>query len=234
MKKNKIRILVIEDEPDITELLQYNLEREGFTVLSTRDGDRGLSEAISQTPDLILLDLMLPGIDGIEVCRALKKRADTSHIPVIMLTAKGEESDKVLGLGIGADDYITKPFSPRELTARIRAVLRRSQKQETEPANHRIEFDGIVIDAERHEVKVREEPIYFTAAEFRILKALATRPGRVFTRDQLLEKLTGGETYVLDRNIDVHVGTIRKKLGIEGHRITTIRGVGYKFVETDG
>lgn len=226
---NKPKVLVIEDEPDIIELLQYNLEREGFRVFTARDGLSGLKEATARRPALIILDLMLPGVDGLEVCRLLRSKKESENTPIIMLTAKSEESDKVLGLGIGADDYITKPFSPKELVARARAVLRRMAVTDNTQRQQRIEVGPLTVDPDRHEVSLGGKPINLTAAEFRLLRMLASSPGRVFTREQLLEKITGGESIVLDRNVDVHIGAIRKKLGNSDEWITTIRGVGYKF-----
>lgn len=227
------KILIIEDEPDIIEFLVYNLDREGFKTFSARDGQLGLKEAVAKQPQLILLDLMLPGMSGLEICRMLRQKPETRHIPIIMLTAKGEESDKILGLELGADDYVTKPFSPKELIARIRAVLRRGVEEAgTLEHTPRIEWGPLRIDPDRHEVRVSDKLIEMTAAEFRLLQALASRPGRVFSRQQLLEKVTGGDTVVLDRNVDVHIGAIRRKLGrtAEG-LISTVRGVGYKFKE---
>ena len=228
-KYSKSRILIIEDEPDILEVLQYNLEREGFQTLSARDGVTGVSEAQKRKPTLILLDLMLPRMDGLEVCRQLRSLSDTKEIPIIMVTAKGEETDVVLGLELGADDYITKPFSPKEVVARIRALLRRTSRSKLSSGTERIEVGPIVIDSGRFEVQVHGAEISLTRAEFRLLHTLATNPGRVLTRDQLLDKVTGGESVVIDRNVDVHIGTIRKKLGEEGARISTVRGVGYKL-----
>jgi DNA-binding response OmpR family regulator len=227
MPAQKPKVLIIEDEADIIEFMQYNLEREGFVVFSARDGERGFSEAVKRKPSLILLDLMLPSMDGTELCRLLKEKEQTKSIPIIMVTAKGEESDKVLGLGMGADDYVTKPFSPKELAARIRAVLRRSSPSEDNAS--RVEFGPISIDSFRHEVRVRDKELILTTAEFRLLKALVSQPGRVYSRDQLLEKITAGESVVLDRNVDVHIGSIRKKLGADGDMIATVRGVGYKL-----
>ena len=223
----RVTILIIEDDPDIVELLQYNLEREGYAVLTSSNGEFGLGDAIARPPALILLDLMLPGMNGLEVCRKLKAREETRDVPVIMLTAKGEEADIVSGLEIGADDYVTKPFSPRELVARVRAVLRRGEAREN--GRKRIALGEIVLDSERYEVLVRGQVIPFTRAEFRLLWTLASSPGRVFTRDDLVEKLTDGEAIILDRNVDVHVSSIRKKLGEEAMAIGTVRGVGYKF-----
>ena len=223
----KESVLIVEDDPDIVELLQYTLEREGYPVLIARDGEKGLVEAKRRKPGLIVLDLMLPGLDGLEVCRALKAEDSTRSIPVVMLTAKGEESDVVLGLEFGADDYMRKPFSPRELVARIRAVLRRGQPA-TE-AKLRIELGGVVLDKERFEVTVDGEVVMFTRSEFRLFWTLARHPGRVYSREDLVERLTDGEAVILDRNIDVHVSSIRKKIGDHGDMIATVRGVGYKI-----
>jgi two-component system alkaline phosphatase synthesis response regulator PhoP len=231
MKKS---IVVIEDERDILEVLEYNLEREGYRVRSCGDGAQGLRLVCDENPDLVVLDLMLPGLDGIEICRRLREKAETRGIPVIMLTAKGEESDIVLGLGVGADDYVTKPFSPSELTARIRAVLRRSELNEEEQTRERIERDGVVIDLGKHQVTVDGEKITFTATELRLLHFLAAHPGRVFTRDMLLGRAIGEHAFVDDRNIDVHVRAIRKKLGAHRDLLETVRGVGYRFLEEGG
>ncbi len=223
----KESILIIEDDPDIVELVQYNLEREGFRVVAALDGEHGLKEAMQRKPALVLLDLMLPGIDGLEVCRLLKQREETSGSAVIMLTAKGEESDVVLGLELGADDYVTKPFSPKELVARVRAVLRRGKRKAVGQPN-RLDVGGVSLDAERHEVRVHGELIYFTRAEFRLLWTLVNQPGRVFTRNELVDRITAGESFILDRNVDVHVSAIRKKLLDQGDLVQTVRGVGYK------
>ncbi len=221
-------VLIIEDDSDIVELLQYNLEREGYAVLTATNGEVGLQDAQTRRPGLVLLDLMLPAMDGLDVCRQLKQREDTREIPLIMVTAKGEEADVVSGLELGADDYITKPFSPREVVARIRAVLRRGQARGGRKKTH-IELGEVTLDLDRFEVCVHGEVIPFTRAEFRLLWALASSPGRVFTRDDLVERLTDGEAVILDRNVDVHVSAIRKKLGEAAAMIGTVRGVGYKF-----
>ncbi|MCZ7644982.1 MAG: response regulator [Planctomycetota bacterium] len=223
------KIVVIEDESDILELLEYNLSKEGYRVASARDGEDGLRKVRKEAPDLVLLDLMLPGLDGIELCRRLKSDPLTRSTPVMMVTAKGEESDVVLGLGVGADDYVTKPFSPKELLARVKAVLRRGPLKEERNGKERIAREGIVIDAGRHEVKIDGEPVPFTATEFRLLHFLAAHAGRVFTRDQLLGHVVRGDAFVIDRNIDVHIRAIRKKLGPHRETIETIRGVGYRF-----
>jgi two-component system phosphate regulon response regulator PhoB len=221
-------ILVIEDDPDIVEMIRYNLERESFRVLGAYDGDRGLAEAIRALPDLVLLDLMMPGLDGLEVCARLRAQEATRGIPILMLTAKGEEADVVVGLEMGADDYLPKPFSPRELIARIRALLRRAKRSFPDTRRTRIEIHDLVLDAERFEVLSSGELVPLTRAEFRLLWTLVQRPGRVYARNELVDKITAGESLIIDRNVDVHVSSIRKKLGKSGDLITTVRGVGYK------
>ena len=224
-------VFVIEDEPDILEVIEYNLKREGYQVESSRNGREGLRRVQNELPALLILDLMLPGLDGIEVCREVKTQPATRQIPVLIVSAKGEESDVVLGLGVGADDYITKPFSPRELVARVRAVLRRGPLRDSGPTQERVAAEGVLVDAGRHEVVVDGAVVPFTATEFRLLHYIASHPGRVFTRDQLLSSVIGDDVVVIDRNIDVHIRSVRKKLG--GHRdlIETIRGVGYRFAD---
>ena len=229
---SKVKIVIIEDEPDIIEVMSYNLKREGFLVSSSRRGDEGLSLVRKQSPALVLLDLMLPGTDGLSVCQQLKADPMTREIPIIMVSAKGEESDVVIGLGLGADDYIAKPFSPRELLARVKAVLRRSllqQDQQKEQQKSRLQIDELTIDALRHEVVISGEPIKLTATEFKLLYQLAAQPGRAFSREQLLNRVIGDGVVVVDRNIDVHVRSVRKKLGDYSRMIETIRGVGYRF-----
>ena len=230
MKREKI--LVIEDEPDILEVLNYNLSREGYKVCTSRNGEEGLRLAAKESPDLVILDLMLPGLDGIEVCRRLRQDPVTRSTPVIMATAKSEESDLVLGLGVGADDYIVKPFSPRELIARVQAVLRRGPMRDERAAGERIEAGGVVIDATRHEVVIDDAPADLTATEFRLLHFLASHPGRVFDRAHLVSRAIGDHAIVLDRNIDVHIRSIRRKLGEYRDLIETVRGVGYRFKDT--
>jgi len=229
----KPRILAIEDEPDILTVLAYNLAREGFAVSTAANGEDGLRLARRERPELVLLDLLLPGLDGLEVCRKLKLDASTRSIPIVMLTAKGEESDVVLGLGVGADDYVTKPFSPKVLIARIRAVLRRGVLQDDATIPSRIEIDDLIIDSQRHEVLVAGQTVAVTATEFRLLHTLAAAPGRVFTRDLLVQRVIGHGAVVIDRNIDVHVRAIRTKLGAARDRIETVRGVGYRFRDQD-
>jgi two-component system phosphate regulon response regulator PhoB len=226
----KESLLVVEDEESILELLEYNLSKEGYSVTPVTSGEDALETARSSAPDLILLDLMLPGMDGFDVCRILKGDPGTKHIPVVMLTAKGEEADVITGLELGADDYITKPFSPKVLVARIRAVLRRAPKAEADDSRS-IKIHDILIHPGRHEVLVAGEPVKLTSTEFRILHFLAGRPGWVFTRDQIIESIHGGGHHVTDRSIDVQIMSLRKKMGGSGRRIETVRGVGYRFKE---
>ena len=223
-------IIVVEDESDILDVIEYNLTREGYRVKGFRDGERGLEAIQNENPQLVLLDLMLPGIDGIEICKKVKEDSLTRDIPVIMITAKTEESDVVLGLGVGADDYVSKPFSPKELVARVKAVLRRAPLKETVENSDRISLEGFTIDKSRHDLTIDGESVPMTATEFKMLHFLASHPGRVFSREQLLSKVVGSDTVVVDRNVDVHIRSIRKKLG-ENHRslIETVRGVGYRF-----
>ena len=223
------KIVVIEDEPDILEAIAYNLEREGFRVVSATSGDEGMKTVVREAPDLLLLDLLLPGLDGLEVCRRLKMDPVTQNIPIIMVSAKGEESDIVLGLGVGADDYVTKPFKPRELVARVRAVLRRGAFRDSESGSERVVSGPLVVDSARHEVTLEGREVILTPTEFRLLHLLASHPGRVFTRDLLVTRVIGDGAAVIDRNIDVHVRSIRKKLGPHRDLIATIRGVGYRF-----
>ena len=229
--RNRTTILVIEDDPDIIELVRYNLGKNGFFVEVVLNGAEALQYVKKNPPSLILLDLMLPQMDGLEICRLLKAQDETRRIPVIILTAKGEETDIILGLEMGADDYVVKPFSPRELVARIRAVLRRSLPVSDGKTLNLIQAGPLFIHSDRHEVVLRKKTLNLTLAEFRLLKLLASSPGRVYTRDQLLDVVTGGDAVVVDRNIDVHVHGIRKKLGVDGHLIETIRGIGYKFAD---
>jgi DNA-binding response OmpR family regulator len=230
---DKRRVLVIEDDPDIREILEYNLTNEGFDVVSATDGERGLREAAANKPDLILLDLMLPGIPGLDVCRRLRAGRNLKDVPIIMVTAKGEEADVVSGLELGADDYITKPFRVRELVARVSAVLRRSEAP-AEIQEERFERGRIVVDLARHEVVVDGEAIELTLAEFRLLAALASQPGRVFPRARLVHQITAGGYQISERNVDVHVAALRRKLGDCSNLISTVRGIGYKFKEAAG
>ena len=225
----KEKILIIEDEPDIVRMLEYNLKKEGFRVVSAPDGQEGLRQARKQCPDIILLDLMLPEIDGLEVCRALRQERDTAGIPVIMLTAKGRESDKVGGLELGADDYITKPFSLGELIARIKAVLRRSRDKEKLPDIFKA--GNLTIDFSKIKVSVGNKRLELTAKEFELLSALIKAKGRVLSRDYLLDNIWGFDNAleIQSRTVDVHIQTLRKKLKQEAKRIVTVKNYGYRF-----
>jgi DNA-binding response OmpR family regulator len=222
------RVLVVEDEPDISGLLAFHLEREGYQVVRSRNGADALQLVRVRRPDLVLLDLMLPGIDGLEVCRRLRQDPATAALPIVMLTAKGEEVDRVLGLELGADDYIVKPFSPKEVVARVRAVLRRARA----PADGTpIVVGRLAIDVARHSVRVDCAPVLLTPKEFDLLRSLAEAHGRVLSRELLLDRVWGyaaaGE--IESRTVDVHVRRLRVKLGSEGRRIATVKGVGYRL-----
>ncbi len=223
-------ILVVDDEEDILELVEYNLTRQGFRVSTAATGEEALAVARAQLPDLVVLDLMLPGVDGLDVCRILKNDPLTARVPIIMLTAKTQEADVVTGLEVGADDYVTKPFSPRVLLARIRAVLRR---KETGPAAdlETVKVRDIVIHPGRHEVLVKGKPVKLTYTEFGVLHLLARRPGWVFTRSQIVDAVRGPDYPVTERSVDVQIAGLRKKLGACGDTIETVRGVGYKLKE---
>ncbi|MDD5409309.1 MAG: response regulator [Candidatus Omnitrophica bacterium] len=225
----KEKILIVEDEKDIIKMIEYNLKKEGFKVIDARDGEDALDLALRQYPDLILLDLMLPGIDGLEVCKTLKKDPKTASIPIIMLTAKGQESDKVVGLELGADDYVTKPFSPRELIARIKAVLRRATEKEKLPEV--FESGDLRIDFARISVTVKEKAVTITAKEFELLKTLLKAKGRVLSRDYLLDSIWGYDhaMEIQTRTVDVHVRTLRKKLKSAAKMIVTVKNYGYRF-----
>ncbi|MCL5105001.1 MAG: response regulator transcription factor [Armatimonadetes bacterium] len=226
----KESILVVDDEADILKLVDYNLAREGFKVKCVESGEDAIIEAKAGMPDMILLDLMLPGLDGLEVCRVLKTNSATSSIPIIMLTAKGEDADIVTGLQLGADDYIVKPFSPRVLIARVKTVLRRSKSQ-TPGETEQIRLHEITIDPGKHVVSIDGERVDLTLTEFRILHSLARRPGWVFTRSHILELSSGEDSEVTDRSVDVHIVSLRRKLGDAGKYVETVRGVGYRFAE---
>ena len=228
------KILVVEDEPDIRKLIQYNLAQERFRVLEAEDGEQALKIVQRDKPNLLILDLMLPGLSGIELCRILRDRSETARLPILMLTAKAGEADRVLGLEMGADDYLTKPFSPRELVARVRAILRRAERgseTETLPAYDK---GGLQIDFTTYEVFARGKTIKLTLKEFELLRFLVQNPNRVLSRDQLLDRVWGGETFVTPRTVDVHIRRLRKAIEKEDSNpkwILTLRGVGYKFDE---
>lgn len=221
-------ILLIEDDKNIRELVAYNLEQEGFRVLTAARGDAGLETALRELPALILLDLMLPGLSGLEICKTLRQNEKSRSIPIIMLTAKGTESDKVVGLELGADDYITKPFSPRELLARIKALLRRSQEK---PVEKHLRSGTIELDTVKHELRLKGKPIEITAKEFELLQTLMVSRGRVLTREVLLSQVWGYENSanIETRTVDMHIGQLRKKLKHEADRIVTVKSVGYRF-----
>jgi two-component system alkaline phosphatase synthesis response regulator PhoP len=228
------KILVVEDEPDIRKLVQYNLTQERFSVLEAEDGEQALKLLQRERPNLVILDLMLPGVSGLELCRLLKQRSETAKLPILMLTAKAGEADRIVGLEMGADDYLAKPFSPREMVARVRAILRRSEAKpatETAPA-----FDkgSLKIDFSTYEVFVRGKPVKLTLKEFELLRFMVLNPSRVLNRDQLLDRVWGGETFVTPRTVDVHIRRLRKAVEKDDRKpkwIVTVRGVGYKFDE---
>jgi two-component system, OmpR family, alkaline phosphatase synthesis response regulator PhoP len=221
-------ILVVDDEEDILELVRYNLAKEGYQVTCATTGEQALAMARASVPDLVILDLMLPGVDGLEVCKRLKRAPETQHVPVVMLTAKGEEPDIVTGLELGADDYVTKPFSPRVLVARIRTALRRKGEADS-TAGFPIRVGQVAIHPGRHEAILDGRPLDLTFTEFGILCLLAERPGWVFSRYQIVNAIRGTETAVTDRSVDVHIASLRKKLGTNASHIETVRGVGYRL-----
>ena len=224
----KPRILIIEDERDLCEVLSYNLQKEGFETLVAHDGQEGLRKAQMHLPDLVILDLMLPRLDGLEVCRQIRAGKQSHAIPVIMLTAKGEEMDQVVGFSVGADDYVTKPFSPKVLIQRIRALQRRADGAE---AKDSFEHLGVSLDKIKHRATAKGRELDLTPTEFRLLECLLRQPGRAFTRQQLMDAAIEEGAVVLERTIDVHVKSLRRKLGGESEFIETVRGVGYRFRE---
>lgn len=229
-----LKILIVDDEVNIRELVKFNLDKAGYTIIEAADGQSAVNTARADKPDLVILDLMLPGIDGLEVCRHLKGQRETSGIPIIMLTAKNEEIDKILGLELGADDYMTKPFSARELIARVKAVLRRSQKDA--PSAGELSVGSLRFNFSRYEAFLGKEKLELTPKEYELLKLLITNIGKVYTREQLLEKVWGYEYFGDTRTVDVHVRHLRAKLGQEAEAaelIETVRGVGYRFRDTD-
>ncbi|MDA3955818.1 response regulator transcription factor [Oceanispirochaeta sp.] len=223
------KLLIIEDEADIRELISFNLEMNGYEVQKARDGEEGLDLAKKSDYDLIILDLMLPGMDGLKVCSQLRKDANKKDIPIIMLTAKSEDEDIIKGLESGADDYITKPFSPRILVARVKSALRRSSHDVSDHEANRISIHDLVIDTARHEILLAGEPIILSATEFGILQFLAKNPGWVFSRNQIIDFVKGEDYPVTARSVDVQILGIRKKLGERGNIIETVRGIGYRM-----
>ena len=225
----KPRILVVDDEPEAVDLLEYNLKQSGYTVSTAGDGAEALKKARSQPPDLIVLDVMLPEMDGFEICKTLRLDGATAKIPVIMLTAKAAEIDRVLGLELGADDYLTKPFSTRELLLRIKKILARGQAGES--FENQLRFGDLAIDTPRHVASWREKPFDLTATEFKLLTVLAQRAGRVQSRDQLLRDVWEYDSLIDTRTVDTHMRRLREKLGPASKHLDTVRGVGYRFVE---
>ena len=228
------KILVVEDEPDIRKLVQYNLTQERFSVLEAEDGEQALKLLQHERPNLVILDLMLPGLSGMELCKLLKQRNDTAKLPILMLTAKAGEADRIVGLEMGADDYLAKPFSPREMIARVRAILRRSEAKPATEAVPAYENGSLKIDFSTYEVFVRGKPVKLTLKEFELLRFLVQNPNRVLNRDQLLDRVWGGETFVTPRTVDVHIRRLRKAVEKDDRKpewILTVRGVGYKFDE---
>jgi two-component system, OmpR family, alkaline phosphatase synthesis response regulator PhoP len=224
------KILVVEDEEDIADLVKYHLEKEGFTARTVADGKRALDLIVRDHPDLIVLDLMLPGLDGLEVCRRLRAQSATQGIPIIMLTARGEEVDRIIGLEMGADDYVPKPFSPRELVARVKAVLRRTAAP-VSPSEAPVSAGNLRLDPARHQVSKNDKPLELSAMEFRLLEFFLRHRGRVFTRTQLLDQVWGQDRFVEPRTVDVHIRRLREKVEDEPRKpalILTVRGMGYK------
>ena len=224
-------IIVVEDEPDIREIMLYNLRREGYEAEGFESGSEGMEAIRAKQPNLVILDLMLPGMDGLTVCQQVRAEAAIKATPIIIVSAKEEESDVVIGLGLGADDYVPKPFSPRELLARVKAVLRRSQQTDQGDQHERVVIGDLIIDLEKHTVTIDGQLVKLTATEFKLLYQLASHPGRAYTREQLLNRVVGDGVVVVDRNIDVHIRAVRKKIGNYADHIQTVRGVGYRFAE---
>jgi two-component system phosphate regulon response regulator PhoB len=222
-------VLIVEDERDIAEMIAYNLNKEGFLTRIATTGEAALSFIAKSPPDLVLLDLMLPGLNGLAVCRRIKQTPASAGMPVIMLTAKGEDPDIIAGLETGADDYVTKPFSPRVLAARVRAVIRRTKQREALAAHPKVSIHGITIDVPRHEVTLDGQPVQLTATEFDLLALLSRNPGRVFSRGQIISAVKGDDYPVTERSVDVQVLGLRRKLGSRGGCIETVRGVGYRL-----
>ena len=228
----KGQILIVEDDRSLAEVLDYNLRQDGYQTLVANDGQEGLRQAKLRTPDLVVLDLMLPMVDGLEICRRLRADPITRNILVLMLTAKSEETDEVVGFSVGTDDYVAKPFSVKVLLERIRALLRR---REGDTANGSVLVSqGVMVDRERHRVTVEDKPLDLTPSEFGLLESLVRQPGRVFSRSELIDAALGGDSLVLERTIDVHIRSLRKKLGPHAVLVETVRGIGYRFRDPSG
>jgi two-component system phosphate regulon response regulator PhoB len=229
---SKAQILIVEDDRSLAEVLEYNLRQDGYQTTVANDGQDGLRQARLKSPDLVLLDLMLPMVDGLEVCRRLRADPVTRNMLVLMLTAKTEETDEVVGFSVGTDDYVAKPFSVKVLLERIRALLRRREGADTNGSV--LVSQGVMIDRERHRVTVEERPLDLTPSEFGLLESLIRQPGRVFSRSELIDAALGGDSLVLERTIDVHIRSLRKKLGPHAVLVETVRGIGYRFRDPAG
>ncbi|MHB8910225.1 MAG: winged helix-turn-helix domain-containing protein [Syntrophales bacterium] len=231
------KILIADDEKDIVEMIAYNLEREGYAVLKAFDGRKAWETITAEKPDLVILDLMMPEISGMEVCRMVRRQAATAALPILMLTAKSDPVDKILGLETGADDYLTKPFHVRELIARIRAVLRRSERAPDDEAPESLDYAGLHVDLKSYRVTADGNPVELSSREFRLLQFLIGHPGRVYSRDQLLDNVWGDEAFVEPRTVDVHISRLRAAIEPDKENpkyILTVRGIGYKFADADG
>lgn len=225
-------MLIIEDDRSLSDVLVYNFQQEGFNVSRALDGQDGINQAISKAPDFVILDVMLPVIDGIEVCKRLRKAPETKDTNILMLTAKSEESDELVGFSVGADDYVCKPFSVKVLIERVNALIRRRSDGSSETED-KISCHGIVLDRNKYKVSIDGSPLQLTLSEFRLLESLMTQPGRVFSRSELIDTALGQDTFVLERTIDVHIRSLRRKLGDHATKIETVRGVGYRFKDPD-
>ncbi len=229
LKVSRKHVLVVDDEADIRELLKFNLEQEGYSVETAENGEDALRALKAQRVDLVLLDLMLPGLPGLELCKQLKRSSSLEGIPIIMISAKSSETDVIVGLELGADDYITKPFSPKEVVARIKAIFRRVDERRSSDVSKELKFDHLILNVPRHEVHLEGKELKLTTTEFKILQCLMSRLGHVFTRDELIDFALGKDVSVVDRTIDVHITNLRKKIGAYGALIESIRSVGYRF-----
>ncbi len=228
------KILIVDDEQDIVELLSYNLEKEGFSTAKAYDGEAALGLVHSEKPDLVILDLMLPKMNGLDVCKAIRRNPETANLPIIMLTAKGDEVDKIIGLEIGADDYVTKPFSVKELIARVRTILRRIQEGGKKPAMEKFQYDGLEINYTSCLVRINGKAVTLSPTELKLLFFLSRNPGRVYSRNQILDQVWGDDTFITDRAVDVHIRRLRSQIekDLENPRyILTVRGFGYKFAD---
>ncbi len=226
-----IKVLLVEDDRPLAEIVEYNLTTNGYEVIRCSDGQDALNQVRLKSPDIILLDVMIPVMDGLEVCRRLRSSPETSEIPILILTAKSEEVDQIVGYKVGADDYVTKPFSVRVLMERVKSLLRRNQP--TNASSATVSRSGILIDRLKHRVLIDERPVDLTPSEFRLLETLIRQPGRAFERMELIDSALGSDTVVLDRTIDVHIRSLRKKMGKKADYIQTVRGVGYRFQDPE-